>query len=183
MERILLDCEKISIVIDRLALELKERFNGVSELALVGIHRRGVPLAQRLKQKLKQLNPSFIILEGRLDITLYRDDIDLKISQPIVRQTDIAFDISDKYVVIVDDVLYTGRTTRAALDAITDLGRPKIIELLVLIERDGREFPISAQFIGKKANTSSEDYVQVHLKEIDGEDSVRVINYGKPARA
>lgn len=157
--------------IQRIAQEIIERNRGIDDIILVGIRTRGVPIAQRLAQAIEESEgrkPQF----GILDITLYRDDLSTLQSQPIVRSTDILSDITGKIVVLVDDVLYTGRTIRAALDAIVDLGRPKMIQLAVLIDRGHRELPISADFVGKSVPTSKSEIIAVRLNDIDGEDRV-----------
>ena len=157
--------------VQRIAHEIIERNRGIDDIILVGIRTRGVPIAQRLAQAIEESEgrkPAF----GVLDITLYRDDLSTLQSQPIVRSTDILTDITGKIVVLVDDVLYTGRTIRAALDAIVDLGRPKMIQLAVLIDRGHRELPISADFVGKSVPTSKSEIIAVRLSDIDGEERV-----------
>ena len=166
-----MEADDMRRAIQRIAHEIIERNKGIDDVILVGIRTRGVPIAQRLADAITESEgraPKF----GVLDITLYRDDLSTLQSQPIVRSTDILFDITDKIVVLVDDVLYTGRTVRSALDAIIDLGRPKMIQLAVLIDRGHRELPIAADFIGKSVPTSKSEIIAVRLNDIDGEDRV-----------
>ena len=159
----------------RIAHEILERNRGFEDLAFVGIRRRGVPLARRLAQMIRDIN-QVEIPTGALDITLYRDDLMRHAvgPQPLVRRTEIPFSIDDKRILLVDDVLYTGRTIRAALDALIDFGRPKLIQLIVLIDRGHRELPIKADYVGKNLPTSLSQSVQVHLTEIDGRDEVEI---------
>jgi len=140
-------------------------------LVLIGIHRRGVPLGKRLKNIIEKKTDKKL-LSGTLDITLYRDDLDTIGHTPVVKNTDIPFDLTNKNIVLVDDVLFTGRTVRAALNELTDFGRPKRIQLSVLIDRGHRELPISADYIGKAIKTERNEIVMVRLKEIDGIDEV-----------
>ena len=157
----------------RIAHEIVEKNKGVSNLALIGIRTRGVFLARRLAQEIFKIEKEEILV-GTLDITLYRDDLSLVARQPLVLKTEIPFDVSQKKIVLVDDVLYTGRTIRAAMDAIVDLGRPQVIQLAVLIDRGHRELPIRADFIGKNIPTSKKEIVKVQLKEADKEDKVGI---------
>ena len=168
----------------RIAHEILERHasqgrpggtGGINELALIGIRRRGVPLARRLAQLIRDIT-QHEVPTGSLDITLYRDDLMRHAvgAQPVIRKTEIAFSIDDKHILLVDDVLYTGRTIRAALDALIEFGRPKAIQLAVLIDRGHRELPIKADYVGKNIPTALTESVQVHLAEIDGHDSVEV---------
>ena len=163
--------EDMRRAIERIAHEIIERNKGIDDVILVGIRTRGVPLAERLAQAIEQ-SEGKAPMSGILDITLYRDDLSTLQSQPIVRSTDILFDITGKIVVLVDDVLYTGRTIRAALDALIDRGRPKMIQLAVLTDRGHRELPISADYIGKSVPTSKSEIIAVRLTDIDGEDRV-----------
>jgi len=158
----------------RIAHEIVEKNKGVSNLALIGIRTRGVFLAKRLAQEIFKIEKKEIPV-GTLDITLYRDDLSLVARQPLVLKTEIPFDVSQKKIVLIDDVLYTGRTIRAAMDAIVDLGRPKVIQLVVLIDRGHRELPIRADFIGKNIPTSKKEIVKVRLTEVDGEDKVGIM--------
>ncbi|MEA1940297.1 MAG: bifunctional pyr operon transcriptional regulator/uracil phosphoribosyltransferase PyrR [Candidatus Caldatribacteriota bacterium] len=158
----------------RIAHEIVEKNKGVDNLALIGIRTRGVFLAKRLSREILKIEKKEIPV-GILDITLYRDDLSLVARQPLVLKTEIPFDISQKKIVLVDDVLYTGRTIRAAMDGIIDLGRPQIIQLAVLIDRGHREFPIRADYIGKNLPTSKKEIVKVRLKEKDKEDKVTIM--------
>ena len=159
----------------RIAHEIVERNRGVDDLAIVGIRERGVPLARRISAELERIAGKGVPT-GALDITLYRDDLMRHPvgPQPLVRRTEIPFSIDDKRILLVDDVLYTGRTIRAALDALIDFGRPKVIQLVVLIDRGHRELPIKADYVGKNLPTSLSQSVQVHLIEIDGRDEVEI---------
>ena len=159
----------------RIAHEIVEKNKGVADLALIGIRTRGVFLAKRLAQEIVKIEKKEIPV-GILDITLYRDDLSLVARQPLLLKTEIPFDVSRKKIVLIDDVLYTGRTIRAAMDAIVDLGRPRVVQLAVLIDRGHRELPIRADFIGKNIPTSMKEIVKVKLKEVDGEDKVGIAN-------
>lgn len=169
----IMDEKSMNRTLIRIGHEIIERNKGTKDLVVIGIRRRGVPLAERLAKIISSIEEKEIPV-GALDITLYRDDLSNS-PQPIVHKTDINFDITDKNVVLVDDVIYTGRTVRAALDALTDLGRARIIQLAVLIDRGHRELPIRPDFVGKNVPTSSEELVEVKLAEIDGEDSVVIL--------
>lgn len=169
----IMDEKSMNRTLIRIGHEIIERNKGTKDLVVIGIRRRGVPLAERLAKIISSIEEKEIPI-GALDITLYRDDLSNS-PQPIVHKTDINFDITDKNVVLVDDVIYTGRTVRAALDALTDLGRARIIQLAVLIDRGHRELPIRPDFVGKNVPTSSEELVEVKLAEIDGEDSVVIL--------
>ncbi|HVP51584.1 MAG TPA: bifunctional pyr operon transcriptional regulator/uracil phosphoribosyltransferase PyrR [Terriglobales bacterium] len=157
----------------RLAHELVEKNNGVDGLALVGIRRRGVPLAQRIAKVINQIEHTQIPV-GSLDITLYRDDLSTVGPKPLVQKSDLEFSVAGKNVVLVDDVLYTGRTVRAALDALFDHGRPARVQLLVLIDRGHRELPIEAAFVGRKVQTTDQQIVEVKLKEVDNLEKVQL---------
>ncbi len=161
--------------ITRLAHEIVERNKGVDDLVLLGMRTRGEFLANRLQQKIKEIDGKEIPT-GVLDVTLYRDDFRTRIKQPEVSVSNITFDINDKNVVLVDDVLYTGRTARAALDAIMDYGRPKTIQFCVLVDRGHRELPIKADYVGKNIPTSINEEVKVKMKEIDETDGVFLID-------
>ncbi len=163
----------IDRVIKRISHEILERNRGSESLVFIGLQKRGVPLAKRIAENIKNFEGTKIET-GKLDITFYRDDIGKNI-KPIAQITDISFDIEGKNVILVDDVLYTGRTVRAALDAIIDFGRPKSIQLVVLIDRGHRELPIRADYVGKNLPTSHNESVEVKLKETDGEDSVTLV--------
>jgi pyrimidine operon attenuation protein / uracil phosphoribosyltransferase len=158
-----------------MAHEILERNRGLDEIALVGIRTRGVPLARRISRSLHEINGDEVPT-GALDITLYRDDLMRHPvgPQPLVRRTEIPFSIDDRKILLVDDVLYTGRTIRAALDALIDFGRPQAIQLVVLVDRGHRELPIKADYVGKNLPTSLKQSVQVHLQEIDGTDEVLI---------
>ena len=160
----------------RIAHEILERNRGVEELALVGIRTRGVPIAKRLAKAIQEIN-GHEVPTGALDITLYRDDLMRTAvgAQPVIRKTEIPFSIDDRRILLVDDVLYTGRTIRAALDALIEFGRPRVIQLVVLVDRGHRELPIKADYVGKNLPTSQAQSVQVHLMEIDGRDEVEII--------
>jgi pyrimidine operon attenuation protein/uracil phosphoribosyltransferase len=166
-----LDEAGIERALTRIAHEILERAGGTDGLALAGIRTRGVSLAQRIAARLQAIE-GLTVPVGALDITLYRDDLGLKAEAPILRGTDIPFPVAGKTVILVDDVLYTGRTIRAALDAIIDLGRPRMIQLAVLIDRGHRELPIRPDYVGKNLPTARREIVQVRLREHDGEDRV-----------
>ena len=157
----------------RLSHEIVEKQAGTGDLALIGIQRRGVPLARRIAESIKE-HEGAVIPVGALDITFYRDDLSLVAQQPVVKGTDLPFDLNGLTVVLVDDVLYTGRTIRAAMDALVDFGRPQAIRLAVLVDRGHRELPIRADHVGKNVPTSREELVRVHLIEVDGEDGVDI---------
>jgi pyrimidine operon attenuation protein/uracil phosphoribosyltransferase len=168
-----MDSERISRSLTRIAHEIVERNRGVGDLALVGVRTRGVPIARRLAASLREIT-GVDVATGALDITLYRDDL-MKTAvgpQPIVRRTEIPFSIDGRHIVLVDDVLYTGRTIRAALDALIDFGRPSTIQLVVLVDRGHRELPIKADYVGKNVPTSRRETIHVRLAEIDGRDEV-----------
>ena len=167
----LLDTKALDRALTRIAHEIIERNDGIENVVLVGIRRRGVPLAERLADRIFKFE-SHNVKVGILDITLYRDDLTSSSEQPIVNATNIPFEIRDKVVVMVDDVIYTGRTARAAMDALIDLGRPVSIQFAVLIDRGHRELPIRADFVGKNVPTSKSEIVKVQLKEQDGIDRV-----------
>ena len=185
---VVLDAARISRSLARIAHEILERNHAIDELALIGIRTRGVPLARRLAQSIREINQHDVptgalditlyhdVPTGALDITLYRDDLMRTPvgAQPVIRRTEIPFSIDDKRVLLVDDVLYTGRTIRAALDALIEFGRPKAIQLIVLVDRGHRELPIKADYVGKNVPTSLTQSVQVHLTEVDGRDEVEI---------
>ncbi len=168
---IIMDSQAIKRALTRVAHEIVERNKGVSDVILVGIRTRGVPLAQRVAEEIKRIEGVELPV-GILDITLYRDDLSTLAYQPIVHETLIPFSINDKKVVLIDDVLFTGRTVRAALDAIMDIGRPSAIQLAVLIDRGHRELPIRADYVGKNVPTSSKEIVSVQLTSIDETEQV-----------
>lgn len=167
----LLDENGIRRTLVRLSHEIIEKNKGVEDIALVGIKTRGVPIAKRIGEFIKQFEGVDVPV-GMLDITLYRDDLSEKYSDAKFNNSEINFDLKNKKIILVDDVLYTGRTVRAALDALIDIGRPKAIQLAVLVDRGHRELPIRADYVGKNVPTSLSEIVHVHLKEIDGEDLV-----------
>ena len=158
--------------------EIIERNKGTDNIVIIGIRTRGAILAERLAENLSKIGKVALPV-GVIDITLYRDDVQDKLDQPVVQKTDLLFDIVDKVVVLVDDVIYTGRTIRAALDAIIDFGRPRAIQLAVLIDRGHRELPIGPDFIGKVVPTSRNERVEVHLIEQDGVDEVIIDRSGR----
>ncbi|MDI6872840.1 bifunctional pyr operon transcriptional regulator/uracil phosphoribosyltransferase PyrR [Candidatus Solincola sp.] len=164
--------DDIRRAVRRIAHEIVERNRGASDLVLVGIRTRGVPLSSRIAEAVASIEGVEVPV-GRLDITLYRDDLHT-LEQPVVRETYLPPDLEGKHVVIVDDVLYTGRSVRAAMDAIIDFGRPASIQLAVLVDRGHRELPIRADYVGKNLPTSREEKVKVALKEVDGEDAVYI---------
>jgi Pyrimidine operon attenuation protein/uracil phosphoribosyltransferase len=158
----------------RISHEIVEKNKGTQGLCLVGIRSRGVFLAERLQKYIEKIDGN-IVPVGILDITLYRDDLTLVSEQPVVHKTEINFDINEKKLILVDDVLYTGRTIRAALDALVDFGRPNIIQVAVLIDRGHRELPIRADFVGKNIPTSQNESVEVRLQELDQKDEVVIV--------
>ncbi len=174
-EKQILSADDIRRAITRIAHEIAERNEGVRNIVLVGVRRRGVPLAQRIAATLADFEGERVAV-GTLDITLYRDDLGLRGPAPIVRSTSIPTDINGRTVVLVDDVLYTGRTVRAALDALADLGRPARIQLAVLIDRGHRELPIRADFVGKNVPTAGDERIETRLSEVDaGGDGVFIV--------
>ena len=172
---VVMDADRIARTLTRIAHEIVERNRGLERLALVGIRSRGEHLARRLGDQLRAIDGR-PVPTGALDITLYRDDLMRQPvgPQPLVRRTDIPFSIDDRVILLVDDVLYTGRTIRAALDALIDFGRPQAIQLVVLVDRGHRELPIKADYVGKNLPTSRKESVQVRLEEVDGHDEVVV---------
>ncbi len=170
----LMSGEEVGRALRRIAHEIVERNKGAANLALVGIHTRGVPMAEQLAGLIAEfegLNPPV----GKLDITLYRDDLTEIALQPVVKRTEVAFDIHGIRVVLCDDVLYTGRTARAALDALIDMGRPEVIQYAVLIDRGHRELPIRADYVGKNVPTSRQEVIKVKLADIDGDTAVELL--------
>ncbi len=170
----LMDAQAVGRALTRIAHEIVERNKGAENLALVGVHTRGVPIAERLADLIERFE-SVRPLSGKLDITLYRDDLTEIALQPIVRRTEVPFDVSGMRIVLCDDVLYTGRTARAALDALVDMGRPKSIQYAVLVDRGHRELPIRADYVGKNVPTSRSEVVKVRLDEVDGVDGVELL--------
>ena len=170
-KRIVMDADRIDRSITRIVYEILEKNKGVEDLVLIGIRTRGVHLAQRIQDKIFHIEGSKVPL-GILDITLYRDDIGIRKGKPRLERTDVPFSLDNKKVILVDDVLFTGRTIRAAMDALIDFGRPKRIQLAVLIDRGHRELPIRADFVGKDLPSSLWEAVYVDLKENDQKDEV-----------
>lgn len=173
----LLDEKGISRAVTRISHEILEKNDGAETLVVIGILRRGANLAKRIAEKINQIEGMEVPV-GLLDINLYRDDVHSKLDQPIIQRTEILFDVVDRNVILVDDVLFTGRTIRAALDAIIDFGRPRSIQLAVLIDRGHRELPIRPDYVGKNIPTSKDDRVVVRLKERDEEEQVLVEKSG-----
>ncbi|MCK6553009.1 bifunctional pyr operon transcriptional regulator/uracil phosphoribosyltransferase PyrR [Candidatus Binatia bacterium] len=170
-ERVVLDAEAIERALTRVAHEILERNKGTDDLALVGIRSRGDHIARRLRDKIRQIEQAEVPI-GIIDITLYRDDLNYSQQQPEVRGTDIPFSVEGRRIVLVDDVLYTGRTIRAALDALVDFGRPRSVQLVVLVDRGHRELPIRADYVGKNLPTALNESVRVRLRESNGRDEV-----------
>ncbi|GHF96470.1 bifunctional protein PyrR [Deinococcus piscis] len=175
---VILDSHEVRRAMTRIAHEIIERNKGAEGLALIGVHTRGIPLAARLAAKLSELE-GVDVPTGSLDITLYRDDLSEVARQPIIRETEVPFDLAQRRVILVDDVLFTGRTVRAALDALIDIGRPTGIQLAVLVDRGHRELPIRADYVGKNLPTAQDEVVKVKLQETDGTDSVEL--WDRPA--
>ncbi len=173
-ERLIMDAGDIARAMTRIAHEILERNKGVKDLALVGIRTGGVHLAHRLVKRIQNIEGVQVPI-GELDITLYRDDLALRKDQPVLRKTSVPFDMTDKVVVLVDDVLFTGRTIRAAMDGLMDLGRPEEIHLAVLVDRGHRQLPIKANYIGKNLPTSREEEAQVLLEESGEDDRVVIL--------
>jgi pyrimidine operon attenuation protein/uracil phosphoribosyltransferase len=174
-KRQLLSAEEIGRTLQRLAHEIVEKSGGTDDLAFIGVRRRGVPLSERLAKTILDFSKVQVPV-GTIDITLYRDDLSTVGPQPVVHSNEIDFSVDNRDLVIVDDVLYTGRTIRAAMNGLFDLGRPKRIRLCVLIDRGHRELPVEASFIGSKVTTSDTEIVEVHLKEIDGDERVVLVD-------
>ena len=173
-----MDADEMRRAWTRIAHEVLEKNKGVNGLAIIGILRKGAPLAQRLGEAIQRIEGTTVPV-GELDISLYRDDF--RTYQPKVGTTQIPFDIEGKTLVLVDDVIYNGRTARAALGALVDLGRPALTQLAVLIDRGHRELPIRPDYVGKNLPTSRQEFVKVLLKELDGEDKVVIYKDGPPA--
>src|SRR5690554_4072603 len=169
----LMSAEEMGRALRRIAHEVIERNKGAENLALVGVHTRGVPLTKNLTHLIAEFE-GVTPPVGKLDITLYRDDLTEIALQPIVKKTEVDFDVHGKRIVLIDDVLYTGRTARAALDALIDMGRPAVIQYAVMVDRGHRELPIRADYVGKNVPTSAAEVVQVKLAEIDEEDGVEL---------
>ena len=175
--RVVMDAQAIDRALTRVAHEILERNKGTADLVLVGVRSRGVHLAERLRAKIRAIEATDVPM-GIIDITLYRDDLSRSGQQPEVKGTHIDFPIDDRRVVLVDDVLYTGRTVRAALDALIDFGRPRSVQLVVLVDRGHRELPVRADYVGKNLPTAQEEVVHVSLQECDGEDEVVIADAG-----
>lgn len=170
----IIDADGVRRALVRIAHEIVERNKGTENVVLIGIRRRGVPLAQRLSRFIKEVEGVEIPV-GILDITLYRDDLSTLASQPVVHKTEVPVSVQGKTIILVDDVLYTGRTVRAALDAIIDLGRPAVIQLAVLIDRGHRELPVRADYVGKNVPTSKREVIEVRLEEVDRVNGVWIM--------
>lgn len=177
-EKILMSAEDMQRALVRVAHEILERNKGAQDIVLVGMQTRGVPLAKRLATTIQGLE-GVVVPVGSLDIGLYRDDISSLALKPVIRRTDVPVDVTDKQVILVDDVFYTGRSIRAAMDALIDLGRPRSIQLAVLVDRGHRELPIRADYVGKNIPTSRNEEVKVYVKEIDSEDKVTLLSPAK----
>ncbi|HZS50035.1 MAG TPA: bifunctional pyr operon transcriptional regulator/uracil phosphoribosyltransferase PyrR [Bryobacterales bacterium] len=170
----LMSASEIDRTLVRLAYEVVEKSPDLDKLVFIGVRRRGVPLAQRLSQKIQQIEKRSVPV-GTLDINLYRDDLSTVAHQPVVSATEIPFSVTGKDIILVDDVLYTGRTTRASLDALFDKGRPSRVQLCVLIDRGHRELPIEARFVGKRVETTDSEIIEVKLQEVDGQERVLLV--------
>jgi pyrimidine operon attenuation protein/uracil phosphoribosyltransferase len=173
-KNVLLDEAAMRRALTRIAHEIIERNKGIENCVLIGIRTRGIYLAQRLAERIHQIEGQTIPV-GELDITLYRDDLTEKQQQPLVKGSEISEDINDKKVILVDDVLFTGRTVRAALDALMDIGRPQMIQLAVLVDRGHRELPIRPDYVGKNVPTSKEEMIGVELAEVDSRECVTIL--------
>jgi len=170
----LMSATEVDRTLQRLAHEIVEKSGGTKNLALIGVRRRGVPLSQRIAQAMREIDGVEVPV-GTLDITLYRDDLSKVAAHPVLQSSDIAFSVDDKDLILVDDVLYTGRTIRAAMNALFDLGRPRSVRLCVLIDRGHREMPIEASFVGRMVQTSNTEIIEVRLREVDKEERVVLV--------
>jgi pyrimidine operon attenuation protein/uracil phosphoribosyltransferase len=179
---VIMDAKALARALTRITHEILERNPSAKDLAIVGIRSRGAYLAERLTKLIEETEKTKVPV-GYLDITLYRDDIQTKLEQPVIQKTELLFDVVDKIIILVDDVLFTGRTVRAALDELIDFGRPKAIQLAVLIDRGNRELPIRANYVGKNLSTTLKEEVVVKLTETDGEDSVTLVSKSKARHA
>ncbi|HYR95314.1 MAG TPA: bifunctional pyr operon transcriptional regulator/uracil phosphoribosyltransferase PyrR [Candidatus Binatus sp.] len=177
--RQVMDALAIQRALVRIAHEILERNKGTDQLALVGIRSRGVYLAERIRRRVQEIEAGALPPFGVVDITLYRDDLDRGVENPVVKGTDIPFAVDGRRILLVDDVLFTGRTVRAAMDALVDFGRPQSIQLAVLVDRGHRELPIRADYVGKNLPTSLREQVQVRLAEADGQDEVLIEAVGQ----
>jgi pyrimidine operon attenuation protein / uracil phosphoribosyltransferase len=171
----LMSATEIDRTLQRVAHEIVERSGGTANLALIGVRRRGVPLANRIAKAMREIDRVEVPV-GTLDITLYRDDLSKVAAHPVIQSSDINFSVDDKDLILVDDVLYTGRTARAAMNALFDLGRPRSLRLCVLIDRGHREMPIEAGFVGRMVQTSDTEIIEVKLREIDSEERVILVD-------
>jgi pyrimidine operon attenuation protein/uracil phosphoribosyltransferase len=171
---LVMDAKAVERALIRVAHEIIEKNKGAEDVAVIGIKTRGAYLAERIARLIEQIEKVKVPV-GLMDITLYRDDIQSKLEQPVIQKTEILFDVVEKVIVLVDDVLFTGRTIRAALDQVIDFGRPKNIQLAVLVDRGHRELPIRADYVGKNIPTAKDDQVKVKITEVDKEDSVSII--------
>jgi pyrimidine operon attenuation protein / uracil phosphoribosyltransferase len=174
-KRQLMSADEIRRTLERLAHEIVEKTGGAKDLALIGVRRRGIPLAERLAKSVRTSSKVEVPV-GTLDITLYRDDLSTVAPQPVVQSSEIAFPVDDRDLLLVDDVLYTGRTVRAAMNGLFDLGRPRRIRLCVLIDRGHRELPVEATFVGRTVETTDAEIIEVRLNEIDKEERVMVMD-------
>jgi len=170
----LMSPSEIERTLVRLAHEIIEKNNGIENLGLVGVRRRGVPLAQRLGAIIQRIEKEAVPV-GTLDITLYRDDLSTVGPKPVVQKSELGFDVGGKTIILIDDVLYTGRTSRAAMDALFHYGRPRLVQLCVLIDRGHRELPIEATYIGRKVQTTASEIIEVKLREVDDSEKVLVV--------
>jgi pyrimidine operon attenuation protein/uracil phosphoribosyltransferase len=171
---LVMDAKAVERALIRVAHEIVEKNKGAENLAIIGIKTRGAYLAERIARLIEEIEKVKVPV-GLMDITLYRDDIQSKLEQPVIQKTEILFDVKEKVIVLVDDVLFTGRTIRAALDQVIDFGRPKNIQLAVLVDRGHRELPIRADYVGKNIPTAKDDQVKVKITEVDKEDSVSIV--------
>ncbi len=171
----LMSATEIDRTLQRVAHEIVERSGGTANLALIGVRRRGVPLANRIAKAMREIDRVEVPV-GTLDITLYRDDLSKVAAHPVIQSSDINFSVDDKDLILVDDVLYTGRTARAAMNALFDLGRPRSLRLCVLIDRGHREMPIEASFVGRMVQTSDTEIIEVKLREIDQDERVILVD-------
>ena len=173
LKALIFDENALNRAIVRISHQITEKNEDIESIVIIGIHTRGVPLAKRLKEEILKIE-NYELKVGTLDITMHRDDIDGIINEPIINKSDIKFDITGKTVILVDDVIYTGRTVRSALDAIMEFGRPARIQLAAMIDRGHRELPIRADYVGKNVPTSRHEIIKVNLREVDGKDSVEL---------
>lgn len=173
LKALIFDENALNRAIVRISHQITEKNEDIESIVIIGIHTRGVPLAKRLSEEIFKIE-NHELKVGTLDITMHRDDIDGIINEPIINKSDIKFDITGKTVILVDDVIYTGRTVRSALDAVMEFGRPARIQLAVMIDRGHRELPIRADYVGKNVPTSRHEIIKVNFKEVDGKDSVEL---------